>query len=175
MAIVARVSALDEQARQVLRAASIGGLALDLTLIAALAELPPERVEKVIDRLEQARFVNYDGERFAFAAPILAEVVRTECMNRGQRQRLEKVAIELLAARTDLESRVLRAELRARAEPGPEALQEAMAVAQDALANGSDRTARRAIYAADRAAHHGGDEVGPAIRQLHERLESKPR
>ena len=173
MAIVARVSALDEEAREVLRVASMGGLALDTELIAQLAEIPEERVEEVVDRLEQARFVTYDGDRFAFAAPLLAQVVRLECLTRGQRQRLRKRAIAALAERTDLESRLLRAELRARAEPGDEAFQEAIQVAEAALENGSGRTVRRALFAAAGAAQACGDEAAAKIRELQSKLDGK--
>jgi DNA-binding SARP family transcriptional activator len=173
MAILARLSMLDEDARQVLRMASIGGVSLDTGLIGELAEIPEERVEEIVDRLEQARFVAYDGHRFAFAAPVLAEVVRQECLTRGQRQRLRRRAIAILAHRDDLESRVLRAELRARAEPDAEALEEAVAVAKAAMAGGSGRTARRALYAAQRAARACGQDASAAIAELQAKLDQK--
>jgi predicted ATPase len=169
----ATYSMLDEDARQVLRMASIGGVSLDTGLIGELAEIPEERVEEIVDRLEQARFVAYDGHRFAFAAPVLAEVVRQECLTRGQRQRLRRRAIAILAHRDDLESRVLRAELRARAEPDAEALEEAVAVAKAAMAGGSGRTARRALYAAQRAARACGQDASAAIAELQAKLDQK--
>jgi len=57
----------------------------------------------------------------------------------------------LLASRADLESRVLRAELMARVEPGAAAFAEAAAVALDALAASAPRTASRALAAAERS------------------------
>ncbi len=168
MAILARVSALDEDTREVLRAASVGGLALDVRLIAALTQFSEERVEELLDRLEQARFVTYNGHRFAFAAPVLAQVVLMECLTRGHRQRLRRRALEVLSERDDLESRVLRVELRARTDPGPEAVEQALAVAEAAMAHASGRTARRALYAAQAAA---GEETVPAIEELRQRLE----
>lgn len=171
MAIVARFSALAEETRQVLRVASIGGLALDPALIAALTDLPESRVEDQVDRLEQARFVTFEGERFAFAAPLLAEVVCLECLTPGQRERLRKRAIGALAERTDVESRVLRAELRARVEPGPNAFADAVAVAHAALENGSDRTARRALHAAQRAARGCGEDAQATLAELRTKFE----
>lgn len=170
MAILARVSGLDEEAREVLRVASIGGLALDSRLMAELADMAEERIEEVIDRLEEAHFVTCEGDRFAFSAPLLSAVVCKECLTPGQRQRLRKRAIAALAARTDLESLVLRAELRALAEPGADAHREAVAVAQQALANGSGRTARRALFAARRAAEAGGVHDTVAMQDLETRL-----
>lgn len=152
LAIVARVGELDPETLHVLRAASIGGTALDIALIAALTELPVERVERHLDRLEQRRFVTYDGTRYAFSAALVAQVVRQECVPAGQRQRMRRKAVDVLAARDDLESRVLRAELLGRLEPGPAAWAHAVAVAEDALRAGSSRTARRALFAAQQAA-----------------------
>ncbi len=171
MAIVARVSDLDEECQQVLRAASIGSRALDIPLTAALAELPVERVEDLLDQLEEKRFVTYDGGRYAFAAALLPQVISGECMTRGQRQRLYKRAILVLASRDDLESRVLRAELRARVEPGVEAFEEAVAAVRMALEVGSDRTARRALVAAERAVDEGDDARRSVIQELREALE----
>ncbi len=173
MAILARVSALDEEARETLRAASIGGLALDVALIAKLAEIPADRVEESIDRLEQSRFVTYDGARFAFAAPILAEVVRSECLTRGQRRRLRRQAIEALGSRDDLEARVLRVELRSRADPDADALEEAIAVTKAAMVEGSGRTARRALHAVQRVAREAGLDASAAIGELRARLEQQ--
>lgn len=171
MAIIARIAGLDDEAREVLRVASIGGLALDTRLIADLTGISEERIEALLDRLEEAHFVTYEGDRFAFSAPLLSEVVRRECLTRGQRQRLRKRAIAALVARTDLESRVLRAELRALAEPGEAAHGEAVAVAQEALATGSGRTVRRALFAAQRAAKDGGVDDTVAMEELRARLE----
>ena len=79
--------------------------------------------------LERRHFLTFDGERYAFVAPLLAEIVRGECLTRGQRQTLRRRAVAALQPRTDLESRTLRAELLALVEPGPAALEEAAAVA----------------------------------------------
>ncbi len=170
LAIVARVGELDEPELRVLRAASTGGTALDLGLIAALTELPVEQVEAHLDRLEQRRFVTYDGTRYAFTAALIAQVVRQECMPPGQRQRLRRRAAEVLAGRDDLESRVLRAELLAKVDPGPAACREAVSVAEYALDAGSIRTARRALFAAVRAAGDGDQALRTQIAALQARL-----
>jgi hypothetical protein len=152
LAIGARLADLDEESRRVLSAASIGGLALDLDLVATLTELPRAGVEESLAGPERRHLVVFDGERYAFVAPLIAEVVRSECLTPGQRKRLRLHAIAALGSRADLDARALRAELLAAADPGPTAVEEAVAVARAALAAGSSRTARRALAAAERAA-----------------------
>ncbi len=171
MVILARVTLLDEETRAVLRAASIGGAALDPPVIADLCELPSERIERALDRLEQHRFVTYDGTRYAFTAQIVAKVVRSDCLTRGQRQRLRRAAAERLVDREDLESRVLRAELLARIEPGEGACQEAVAVARQALDSGSYRTARRALAAAELATESELGSSRVEVQSLRAQLE----
>jgi DNA-binding SARP family transcriptional activator len=149
-AVANRVADLSDLARRVLCAACIGGQALDLGLVAAVAELPPEQVEAALPELERRHFLDFDGERYAFVAPVLAAVIRGQCLTRGERKVLRRRAAVALASRTDLESRALRAELLARVGPANEAWREAVAVAQAAHAAGSARTARRALAAAER-------------------------
>lgn len=156
LAIVARVGELEAETVRVLRAASIGGTALDVPLIATLTDLPVERVEEHLDRLEQRRFLTFDGTRYSFAAALLAEVVSHECVAPGQRRRLRRRAAAELSGRDDLEARVLRAELLAKVEPGDTAYREALAVAEFAVQSGSVRTARRALFAAEQAAGDDG-------------------
>jgi len=153
LAITGRVAEVDAEAAQVLRAASIGGgRALDVQLVAALVELSVERVEAALDRLEQAHFVRFDGSRYAFVAQVVAGVIRGECMPSGQRQRLRRRAIEVLAGRDDLESRLARVEILAKLDRTEATYREVMSVAQDALAAGSMRMASRALYAAESTA-----------------------
>ncbi len=160
LSVVARVGGLDEDTIQVLRAASIGGIGLDLSLIAALAETDVMCLEPALDRLEKQGFITYNGHRYAFAAPILAETVRGEYLTHGQRQRLRRRAAKVLAERDDLESRVLRVELLARSDPGGSAFDEAVSVVRAAVEADSDRTARRALVAAERAAMDDGKKLG---------------
>lgn len=151
MAIVARATDLDAASREVLKLASVLAPAVDVELIAKLGDLTVEQVERQLEHLERHRFVAYDGSRYAFAAPLVSLVVQTECLTRGERQRLRRRAIAVLESRADIESRLLRAELMADVEPGTAALDEAVAVVEASLSGGSGRTARRAFYVAERA------------------------
>lgn len=150
--ISARIIDLDEESRRVLCAASVGGVALDLELIENLVNLPADRVEEAVATLERYDFVQFDGLRYTFAAPLISDVVTYGCMTRGEKQRLRRHASELLRSRTDLESRVLRTELLSSVGPGREAYEDAISVAEEALASGSVRTAKRALVAAERSA-----------------------
>ncbi|HET8623204.1 MAG TPA: AAA family ATPase [Gemmatimonadales bacterium] len=156
LAIVAQVTGLDEPARRVLAVASTLGLALDLELVASLAECPRSQIEASLPEMERAGLIVSDGERYAFAAPLVAQVVRSEFLTPGQRRAVCRSAIDKLAPRDDLESRILRVELMAAAERGPAAFAEALAVAREALAAGALRTARRAAEAAKQSAAAAG-------------------
>jgi DNA-binding SARP family transcriptional activator len=151
LAITARITPLDEPSRRVLAVASVLGLALDTDLIAQLANSSRAAVEDLLPAMERVNLLAFDGERYAFAAPLIAQVVRAEFLTPGQQRTLRQRAVVLLASRGDLESRVLRAELMARVEPGEVAFAEAAAVARDALAGGAPRTASRALAAAERS------------------------
>ncbi|MBI1966754.1 MAG: AAA family ATPase [Gemmatimonadetes bacterium] len=150
MGILARVAQLDDESRLILQTASLLGRALDPALVAAVADLPRPTVEGKLPILESRRLVAFDGERYVFEAALIAEIVRAEGMPAGQRRRLRARAIEVLGARQDLESRVLRVELLARTQPDRQAFDEAIAVGRVALQAGSVRTARRAVAAAER-------------------------
>ena len=150
-AIVARLVRLDPPTRAVLGAASIGDVTLDLELVGALAGVTGALLNDRLAVLERQQFLALDAGRYAFAAPLVQQVVRAEGLTPGQVQSLRSRAVEALAGRPDLESRVLRAELQSRAAPGARALEEAVVVARAALAAQSRRSARRAILAAERA------------------------
>jgi DNA-binding SARP family transcriptional activator len=152
MAIVARVARLDDEARQVLCAASIVGRALDIPVVAAVADMSIDQVETQLDRLEEAHFIRFDGHRYVFTAEIVVRVVRGECLTPGRRQRLRRRAIDVLGDREDLESAVLRTELEAKVIGGAETYRGAMALARDAARVGALRMARRALFAAERVA-----------------------
>jgi DNA-binding SARP family transcriptional activator len=169
-AIAARIAELEPESRRVLSAASIGGLALDLDLVTALTDLPRSRVEECLAAPERRHLVAFNGERYAFVAPLVAEVVRHECLTRGQRTSLRRRAIAALASREDLEALVLRAELMAVADPGTAAFEEGVAVARAALAAGATRTARRALAAAERAAGRTVEEQRPLLDALRAQL-----
>jgi len=173
VAIVARVSGLDEGSVKVLRAASIGGLALDMKLIKVLVELPDVQIEQALDVLERRRFITYNTVRYWFTAPLFAQVVRAECLTRGQRQRLRRRAVEELAGRDDLESRVLTVELSAKVNPCQEIAEQAIAVAREAHESGSKRTAQRALAAAERMTGKVGVQVGGLVSDLRSQLNHK--
>ncbi len=160
-AFLRRIGELGEEQRRVLCAASICGSGLDTGLLAALADSSADRVETVLEQLEERQLVTFDGRRYAFAAGLIAKIVRAECLTPGRRQRLRRRAIEWLATHHDLESRVLSVELRARVEPGADTLETALEVARLAMEAGSDRAVRRALFAAERAAA----EADPAGRE----------
>jgi len=65
---------------------------------------------------------------------------------------LTKRAITALSTRSDFDARVLIAELKARAQPGPDSFDEAAALTREAMKGAGARTARRALAAAQRAA-----------------------
>jgi predicted ATPase len=143
MAITARVARLDEASQRVLATASVLGLAIDPELIANLTDITQSRVEDLLPNLERLAFVVFDGERYIFASPLVAQIVRGEFLTPGQQRTLRQRVVGLLAKRTDLESRLLRTELQARVEPGKEVLNQAIAIAREAIASGARRTATR--------------------------------
>jgi len=150
-AVAARIGELDDECRAILSAASIGGVSLDLDLIAVLTQLSRERIEERLATLERRQLIAFDGRRYAFVAPLIADAVRAECLTAGQRQAFRRRAAAALKERTDLESQVLRVELLARTEPGPATMEEGLAVMRAAEAAGSARTAQRAMVAVERA------------------------
>lgn len=150
-AVSARVAELDGECRSILSAASIGGVSLDLDLVAALTHLPRARVEERLATLEQRQLIVFDGRRYAFSAPLIADAVRGACLTPGQRQAMRRDAAAALAGREDPESQVLRVELLARTDPGVDTVKEALAVQRAAEAAASTRTARRAAAAVERA------------------------
>jgi predicted ATPase len=166
MAITARVARLDETSQRVLATASVLGLAIDPELIANLTGMPQSRVEDLLPTLERLAFVVFDGERYIFVAPLVAQVVRGEFLTPGQQRTLRQRVVELLAMRTDLESRLLRTELQARVEPGREVLNQAVAIGREAIASGARRTAARALAAADRAIRAGDAAGAVELEQL---------
>ncbi len=163
--VTARVGELDEPQRRLLCAASIAGQAVDIELVAAVADLPASEVEVRLPDLERSHFLRFDGERYVFVAPLLADIIRGECLTPGQRQTLRRRAALALQPRTDLESRTLRTELRSRTDPGLATFEDAAALAGAAIAAGSARTARRALVAAERAAR-GVESARTALDRL---------
>jgi predicted ATPase len=151
-AIAARLIALERDTAAAPAAATIGAVALDLELIAALTGMDARGLEPHLALLERQHFITFDAGRYAFAAPLVQQVVRNEALTPGEAQGLRLRAIAALASRNDLESRALRVELMARAMATAQAFGEAIALARDARAAESGRIAGRALLAADRIA-----------------------
>jgi hypothetical protein len=151
-----RLTDLADEEVLVLRAASVCGQEIEPDLVAHVAEREPADVERALPAFERRQLVAFDGRRYAFVAPLVAEVVRAQCLTKGERQRLERRAIDALGSRTDLESRVRRVELLAGVDPGKVAFDDALSVARDAVTTGALRLARRAVSAAERAGHGAG-------------------
>lgn len=173
MAVVARVSSLEPQDLQLLRAASVGGSALDHDLLRETSGLEGQALEDGLARLERAGFLRFDGDRYALAAPLMAEVVRRECLTPGQQRALRQRAARALAPRRDMEARVLRIELLAELEPGDALVDDALGAAQQALEAGATRGAHRALAAADRMVEAGADHsVRDRIAALRRRLDT---
>jgi DNA-binding SARP family transcriptional activator len=171
MAVVARVSVLDATDLLLLRAASVTGSALDPDMLSRTAGLAPEDVEAGLVRLERAGLVVNDGRRYAFAAPLIAEVVSGECLTAGQRRSLRLRTAEALSRREGMDARVLRVELLSQVGPDESVFADAVAVAEAALDTGAVRSGRRAVAAAERAL---GDAAGARQRlaELRRRLDS---
>lgn len=171
MAVVARVSVLDAADLLLLRAASVSGSALDPEVLSRTAALAPEAVEAGLARLERAGLIVNDGRRYAFAAPLIAEVVSGECLTAGQRRSLRLRTAEALAHREGMDARVLRVELLSQVGPDESVFADAVAVAEAALDTGAVRSGRRAVAAAERAA---GDAASARARlaELRRRLDS---
>ncbi|MFQ5551828.1 MAG: hypothetical protein ACE5FJ_11395, partial [Gemmatimonadales bacterium] len=167
-AITARIVDLESNARSVLCAASIGGQVLDIDLIASITGLDEAVVERGAEHLERHHFVDFDGDRYVFSAPVMADVVSHECMTRGEKRRLTKEAIVALNGRSDLDSVVLRAELRAAVDPGREAVEDAIEVARQGIELGSPRAAKRALAAAQRA--DADQSAAARIEQLRRKI-----
>ncbi len=171
MAVVARVSALDPDDLQLVRAASVAGPGLDPGVLERTSGLAPAAVEQGLVRLERAGLVTNDGRRYAFAAPLIAEVVSGECLTAGQRSSLRRRTAEALSTREEMDAKVLRVELLSRIGPEPSVFADAVVTAEAAFEVGAVRSARRALAAAEQSA---GDAAGARERlaKLRRRLES---
>jgi hypothetical protein len=170
VAIIANLSAQDQATRDVLAGASVLDSAVDVELLAALLETSAHDTTEALEILERTHFLNFDGERYAFAAPLISNIVRQELLTQGRRRRLSERAIAILADRDDLESRLLRARLRAETDPGRPAAEDAAAVARDAAQAGAPRTARRAMAAAEHAVRKGTAEDAAFVMAMRDDL-----
>jgi DNA-binding SARP family transcriptional activator len=149
-AIGLRLGELSPVQLRVLRAAGVCGQALDIALIAEVAQLEQDDIERALPACERRHLIQFDGRRYTFAAPLIAEVIRADCTTRGERHTLEKRALDALAARSDLESRALRVDLLSHVAPDRAAFDLATAVALDASKVGARRMVEWSLAAAER-------------------------
>jgi len=163
-AIAVRVGELTPQEVRVLGAASVFGQALDLELLAEVVELSRHDMEQLLPGSERRHLIQFDGRRYTFAAPLIAQVIRAECITKGERRILERRAIDALAGRDDLDSRVLRSELLARVAPDQAALDLTLSVVQDAWQAGARRVVERALAAAERIQRAARLDARPLAR-----------
>ena len=163
-AIAVRLGELTRTEVQVLSAASVCGEALDVDLIAKIADLSTQDVECALPASERRHLVQFDGRRYRFSAPLIAEVVRAECTTRGERRQLERRAAGVLENRDDLESRALRVDLLSRAAPGQEALDLALSVAREAGEMGARRMLDLSLAAAERIQRAAQLDAEPIAR-----------
>jgi DNA-binding SARP family transcriptional activator len=170
MAIVANVTALDAEARRLLTVASVLDLALDPELLAKLTGMPLQQVEEHFGGLERHHLISFDGERYAFFAPMIAQVVKVEFLTSGELRSIRERAIVELETRGDLEARVLHAELLAAVRPGKDAGDAAAQVVREANAASAPRTARRALRAAERAFGNAADSDLEMLETLRAQL-----
>jgi hypothetical protein len=150
-AITASIAGLNQPTQRVLQAVTIGAAAIDVELVEALTGLPRAAVEDALAALEHARLVTFEGDRYTIAAPLIAQVVLAEWLLPGERHVLRDHAITALDSRSDVPSRLLRVQLMALDRPGAPAFDEAIALAKEAIAAGTRRTAYQALAAARRA------------------------
>jgi len=149
-AVAVRIGELSPTEVRVLSVASLCGEGLDLELIAQVADLPRAKVEQALPACERRYLILFDGRRYTFAASLIAEVIRAECMTKGERRTLERRAIDALAGREDLESRTLRADLWSRVSPNQAALDLAIGVAEEAWQTGARRMYEWSLAIAER-------------------------
>lgn len=171
-AIAARFASLDEDAAAVLRAASGAGDVVYPELLEAVTGIGTMRVDAALDRLEQRRFVTFTGDRYVFNGRIVRRVVSRECMRSGGRRRLREKYVEILAPRTDIESRLLRAEILVSLDRRDQAFQVAASVVEQALSDGAERSARRALRFAEASAGPEDTERQQALDAFRERLKA---
>jgi len=81
---------LSKPAQTLLAAASISdGARFDARAVATAAELGDEERDAALDELEWARWLHAEPRGYSFVARIVREVVATDMLTRGQRERLE--------------------------------------------------------------------------------------
>jgi hypothetical protein len=172
VSVIARLAHLSADAKAVARSSSVCGLAIDPELSGHLTDVAPQQLDSALDELERERLVAHTGERYVFNGRLIPEVIRSECVPRGERERIRQRAIEFLGKRGDLESRTLRAELLMADSQHEAALDSALDVVDAAIQAGAVRTARRALATAESAAPHAEPEQTSRIHEYRQELAS---
>jgi DNA-binding SARP family transcriptional activator len=173
-AIMARLVEVDEESGRILKAACVGGPAIDIELVAALTGQSRTSIDDRLGLLERKRFVTFDGDRYMISAPILAEVVRVEWLLPGELHTLRRRAIAFLEHREDLESTLLRIQLLARTDPGAATFDAALTVARAALSAQRPRMCRNALAAATSCLPAGDKRRQGALDLLNAEVREAP-
>ncbi|MCZ6858340.1 MAG: AAA family ATPase [Gemmatimonadetes bacterium] len=149
-AVMIKIGQLATPTAEVLKTASVLGHVVDPGLVAETTDIPELEVKKHLIDLERVRFLAHHNSRFAFAAPLVAHVIRKQILGKGERRDILDRALEALETRPDSALRVTRARLLAEVGRKDEALELATQVAKEALDEGCARTARRSLRIAAR-------------------------
>ncbi len=168
--LVGRVSRLSDDADAVVRAASMTGASVDVDLIMHLTGCDRPTVETSLDELERERLIGFTGNRYVFNGRLLPEIIRSECIRRGEQRRIREHAIEFLESKSDVESQALRAELLALTAKHEAALDSALGIVESAVEAGAFRTARRVLGTAERAAIKAESDKQVLVEALRDRL-----
>ena len=171
MAIVVRTGNLGESTARVLKASSVLGQAIDAELLSAVLDLPASDVEAELAELERQHFVTFVDERYKFSANVIPHVIQGDSLTAGELRKLRNQFATELATRTDLESRLLRANLLAQTGANDEAVKVAVELATEAIAGEASRMARRAVTLAENALEYASEDDKQMIKELWEKLE----
>ena len=170
VALVARLSRLSDDANTVVRSASMTGALVNVDLIMHLTGFDRATVEGAIDELERQRLIGFTGNRYVFNGRLLPEIIRSECVRRGEQRRMRAQAIEFLESNPDVESQALRAELLGMIAQHEEALDSALGIVESAVEAGAFHTARRVLDTAERAVIESESDKQALVEEFRDRL-----
>ena len=146
------------------------GALVNVDLIMHLTGFDRATVEAAIDELERQRLIGFTGNRYVFNGRLLPEIIRSECIPRGEQRRMRGQAIEFLESNPDVESQALRAELLGMIAQHEEALDSALGIVESAVEAGAYRTARRILDTAERAALEAESDKQALVEEFRHRL-----
>ena len=96
--LLVRVDQLDDDARQVVRAASCAGRQVDHDMLAAVGGLDPDRLERAVRQAVESNVLVPVGSRYAFRHALLGEAVYDDLLP-GERVRLHAAYVDALCCR----------------------------------------------------------------------------